>query len=266
MGTANLHNELDDILKLYNPISLDEMDKVKLMNRIDTKFLVSQDILPVILERAVEHYRIVEIDGLRASPYSSIYFDTEDAQMYTMHHNGKLNRYKIRMRSYVSSGDAYLEVKRKSNRGRTSKKRVRIGKEKFESILLEKNEQDFLQERSPYNFNVLTPSLQNFFHRITLVDNKETERVTLDVGLKFRKVGVDSYTEVNRLVIVEMKQDGASKDSYFRSCLNEFSILPQGMSKYCLGMILTHPDLKNNRFKRKIRVINKITNNNLSIN
>lgn len=261
--TTELPDFLQELFLRFDPITLEEMDKVKLMNRVDTKFLICADVLPTLLQKAVDHYRIVEIDGLRASPYSSIYFDTEDAQMYTMHHNGKLNRYKVRMRTYVSSGDSYLEVKKKNNKGRTSKKRIRITNEQFQDVALDEAAQTFIQEKSPYNYSVLRPSLQNFFYRITLVDKNETERVTMDVGLRFRKVGIEKYTMVDNLVIVEMKQDGAAR-SYFRQYLNELSILPKGMSKYCLGMILTDEDIKTNRFKKKIRYINKLTKNNIS--
>lgn len=260
----DLYQSLEDIFQLFDPISLEEMDKVKLMNRIDTKFLVCSDIIPTLLHKAVEHYRIVEIDGLRASPYSSIYFDTEDSEMYVMHHNGKLNRHKIRMRTYVNSGDSYLEIKKKNNKGRTSKKRIRIGQEQFQNISLDESAQLFIREKSPYDYSVLRPCLQNFFHRITLVDKNETERVTMDIGLKFRQVGDEEYIGVNGLVIIEMKQDGAAR-SHFRQYLNELSVLPKGMSKYCLGMILTNPELKNNNFKKKIRYINKIAKSNLII-
>ncbi len=256
---------LEDIFVAFDPISLEEMDKVKLMNRVDTKFLVGFDMVPVLLRKAVEHYRIVEIDGLRASPYSSIYFDTEDVQMYTMHHNGKLNRYKVRMRSYVSSGDSFLEIKRKSNKGRTSKKRVKITPEQFLNISLDETSRVFIRETCPYEYTELRPVLQNYFYRITLVDKNETERITMDIGLKFRSIGEEKYTDVGGLVIVEMKQDGAAR-SHFRRYLNEMSVLPIGMSKYCLGMILTNPGLKNNRFKKKIRYINKIAKSNLVIN
>lgn len=261
---VSIRQSIDTILNKFEPITLAEMDKVKLMNRIDTKFLISIGQLPHILNKAVEQYRIVEIDGLRASPYSSIYFDTNDSEMYTMHHNGSLNRYKIRMRTYLSSGISFLEIKRKNNKGRTSKKRVKIPNEQFQRVSLESEEKAFITEKSPYQYEGLRPSLQNFFYRMTLVDKAETERVTIDIDLQFRPVGAESYTQTNNLVIIEMKQDSTAK-SHFRAYLNELSILPKGMSKYCLGMILTDPCVKSNQFKKKIRYINKLTNSHLKM-
>lgn len=250
-------NILEEQLKAFEPISLVEMDRVKLMNRIDTKFIVGYHQLPEILAKASSAYRILEINSSRVAPYSSIYFDTTDVQMYTMHHNGKLNRYKVRMRLYLQSGDTYLEIKRKNNKGRTSKKRISISREHFESLDLDEVERVFIRDKSPYELENLKPQLQNIFHRITLVDYNDTERVTLDVELNFRKIGANAYVPMDRIVIVEIKQDGAASSS-FRKLLDEASVPPKSISKYCLGMMLTNPGLKYNRFKEKIRLINKI--------
>jgi len=254
----DLKNSFISTIEQFEPISLGEMDAVKLMNRVDTKFLININQLHVLLDKAIEHYKIVEINGERVPHYSSIYFDTEHAEMYRMHHNGKLNRYKIRMRSYVDSGLSFLEVKNKSNKGRTSKNRIKIQEESFQSIQFDEAENDFLKSRTPYTSTQLQPKIQNFFERITLVDKNETERVTIDMGLIYKNPETDAIKAVDDLVIVEMKQDGASK-SHFRCYLNELRILPSSMSKYCLGMVLLYTDLKKNKFNTKIRKINKLT-------
>ncbi len=254
---SEVPQSISELLEKFEPISLAEMDEVQLMNRVDTKFLLGIEKLPIILNKAIEHYRIVEINGSRVSPYSSIYFDTPDAQMYTMHHNGKLNRYKIRMRSYLDSGIAFLEIKSKNNKGRTCKNRMKISSENFQSMRLLSDEQEFLKEMSPYNSDILQPKLQNVFQRITLVDKKKTERVTLDICLNYKKIDSESFKEFNGLVVVEIKQDGAVKNN-FKTYLSESGLLPVSMSKYCLGMVLVNDDIKYNQFKKKLRRINKI--------
>ncbi|NDP20981.1 MAG: polyphosphate polymerase domain-containing protein [Paludibacter sp.] len=258
---SRANDSLLDLFARFDSIPLEEMDNVKLMNRVDTKFLLNIAHLPFLMSKAVDHYRIVEIDGHRISPYSTIYFDTDDADMYIMHHNGKLNRFKIRMRSYVNSKISFLEIKRKNNKGRTSKKRVEINVDQFLSMTFSDDENHFITTKSPYLPSGLKPQLQNFFQRITLVDKNLTERVTLDTSLVYRDLANGNDKSIDGLVIVEMKQDGAYK-SYFKEYLNELKILPGSMSKYCLGMVLLYPDLKKNRFKKKLRIINKITNNN----
>lgn len=256
-----IEERFSDIFNLFDPITLEEMDSVTLMNRVDTKFLININQLPDLLKKAAEHYRIVVIEGERISPYSSIYFDTDDVVMYSMHHNGKLNRYKIRTRTYLNSGMAFLEVKHKNNKGRTSKKRMQIHSDGFVSMCFEKGEKSFIKKILPYDNDLLSPKLQNYFQRVTLVDKNKTERVTMDMGLVFRNVSDGIVKSVDDLVIVEMKQDGACK-SYFREYLNELGVLPGSMSKYCLGMVLVDPSVKYNRFKKKLRKINKITSKN----
>ena len=64
------------------------------------------------------HYKCVEIENKRVSQYQTLYYDTKDMKLYNEHHNGHLNRYKIRHRTYVDSNLSFLEVKFKNNKGR----------------------------------------------------------------------------------------------------------------------------------------------------
>lgn len=258
---ALLSTVTDPISKLttaFKSISLSEMDSVQLMNRVDTKFIINNSQLSELLEMALPDYRIVEIDGKRIIPYSTIYFDTDNTEMYLMHHNGKLNRHKVRMRSYIDSGISFLEIKSKNNKGRTTKNRIGISNEQFDSMILKDKERLFLNEMD-FQPESLTPQIQNNFHRITLVDNDLTERVTLDTRLTFQNISNGLSKKVEDLVIVEMKQDGASS-SRFREYLKNIRINSGSMSKYCLGMMLVNPELKSNGFRNKLRKITKITN------
>ena len=117
---------IEQIIQQFNPISLKEMDGVELMNRTDTKFVVSLDQLLSILEEVKNTYRILEVNNVRFSHYETLYYDTDEFLFYTRHHNGKKNRWKIRKRSYVDSHLNFLELKFKTNRGRTQKQRTGI--------------------------------------------------------------------------------------------------------------------------------------------
>jgi hypothetical protein len=91
--------DLNSVLSSFQPISLEEMDSVKLMNRTDTKYIFNKSKLPSILESLKNDYRCFFINGTRLSTYKTLYFDTEDFLLYRHHHNGILNRYKLRHRS-----------------------------------------------------------------------------------------------------------------------------------------------------------------------
>ena len=117
---------MKSILQNFQPISLDEMSGVKLLNRTDTKFVTSLNQLRKLLSMAEHDYRVQEINGQRIAHYYSTYFDTPTNDMYMRHQNGHQNRQKLRIRSYVDSHLNFLEVKTKNNHGRTKKKRIPI--------------------------------------------------------------------------------------------------------------------------------------------
>lgn len=248
-------NAVKNAIDQFEQISLKEMDSVKLMDRFDTKFVFSRSSLAEILHLASTSYRVLEIDGKRIFDYNSQYFDTEDFGMYHAHHNRKLNRFKVRRREYLNSGQVFFEIKFKSNKGRTRKKRIEVSSQKKK---FHRPEKKFLKKTTPYRAKMLIPILQNFFHRISLVHKHCAERVTIDVGIAYRHV--NKSIDLPFLSIVEIKQDGSSGISDLERILRDKHILPQKFSKYCMGMILLYPDIKYNRFKQKLITLNNLSN------
>ena len=90
------------ILSTYSPISLDEMQGIKLMNRIDTKFVTTTGVLRQLLLMANGAYRVQEIGGERNMRYNTTYLDTPDYQMFYAHQWGHANRQKVRFRNRAS--------------------------------------------------------------------------------------------------------------------------------------------------------------------
>jgi hypothetical protein len=178
--------------------------------------------------------------------------------MFIMHQNGKLNRQKIRIRSYLDSQISFLEVKNKNNKGRTSKVRIPVNSSHILSVEDLQENKCFLEENSLFKTYQLEPVLTNNFNRITLVNNNATERVTIDLNLSFSNYQTGEEKELNQLVVLELKQDGLQY-SDFRNELNRLRIKPVSFSKYCMGTVLTNPNIKYNRFKRKWNLINKLT-------
>ena len=101
-------------MNVYSPITLDEMSGISLMNRTDTKFVAGIERVRELLFMAKNDYFVQQTGGMRILSYYSVYFDTKTFDMYVAHQNDKLNRQKIRIRSYVDSGDNFLEVKTKN--------------------------------------------------------------------------------------------------------------------------------------------------------
>ena len=261
---------IQDIITAFEPITLAQMESVKLMNRIDTKYAVPRTVLPLILEAAKADYYVQEIDGKRIATYDTMYYDTEDLEMYIRHHDRQLVRQKIRVRQYVDSNLTFLEIKRKNNKGRTSKKRIIVPgfdiTADTPSVLKHKRKADeavtvssFIDAKSRYEWSHISPHLWTKFHRITLVNKLKTERLTIDLDLVWDNVVSGEKKTFEDLVIIELKRDG-NVPSKMTHIMLDLRIHPLKISKYCIGTALTTPGIKKNRFKKKIRSIEKLLN------
>ena len=250
-----------DVLAKFDPITLEEMSAVKLMNRIDSKYLVCINRLPEILSHLTENYFVQENVGKRIAHYNTLYYDTPDAKMYVAHHDRKLTRQKLRARIYCDTGAAFCEIKNKNNKKRTKKKRIPIEVSQFSDMLAYDEARTFVTEKLHYEVGSLIPQVENEFDRITLVNKGRTERLTIDSDIRFVNRHTRLSATVPDLVIIELKQDG-NVPSFFKKVLLDLRIKPKRISKYCLGTVLTNPNVKSNRFKRKLRYINKLSQNN----
>jgi len=251
-----MQNTFSDILAdiKVETLSLEETAKVRLMNRVDKKYWFHVSELPSLLEAIKDDYYIQSVDGKLFQDYGTKYFDTQDNKMYTLHHNGKLNRYKIRRRDYLDSDDHFLEIKFKTNQGRTIKKRV---ESTVKAADFNKDENEFLKQRSIFGNDELQVALRNRFTRLTLIARNSPERVTIDTGISF--ISPDKTVDMENLVILEVKSEKNSDESSLKRYLRDRRIKPAGFSKYCIGRALTDSSLKRNRFKQRIREIGKIT-------
>jgi hypothetical protein len=242
---------LDKEIAAFDSTTLEEMDRVKLLNRTDTKFLLSESDLKGILSEVKDNYNALEIEGLRLHSYRSLYFDTPDFKFFTEHHNGYPDRYKVRIRKYLDSGLCFLEIKHKK-KGRTRKSRIRISD--FETELTEQQKQ-YISLTTGMHWD-LRPSLWNEFKRLTLVNKVDEERMTIDLGTHcFIQ---DREVHFAPAVIAEVKQSSGSRNAPFIKAAKKRLIRPIRISKYCLGMIDLYPELKYNSFKPKKMALDKI--------
>ena len=254
--------DINEILEGFRQITLEEMDSVKLMNRVDTKFVLTEGQLAEFLEMCAVDYKVLTIEGKKVAGYESLYYDTADRVMYLRHLYGRKTRQKVRTRTYLDSGLTFLEIKRKDNHRRTRKKRMEIQREEFGDFAVNEKAVEYVAKKSWYRAEELQPALDVSFRRITLVNEEMTERMTIDRELKFNRDGACSSSTgrsvaLEGIVIVEIKQDGLVK-SVARERMHRLGIQEFRVSKYCIGTVLTCPELPNNRMKPKIRYINKL--------
>ena len=250
-----MENNFENIINEFSSISLAEMDEVKLMNRVDSKYVFGLAQFPELLRRVMPHYRILEVEGKRVNQYQTLYYDTPELTLYKNHHNGKKNRFKLRSRMYLSSGVTFLEIKKKNNKGRTIKERKKID-ELVESF--SENDHEFINSLIPGNLS-FGPKLMNRFNRLTLVNRHEQERLTLDYSLEFHSYPEGQSSELGSIVVAEIKQEKINRNSFIIKLLKELHIRPLRISKYCVGTCLVNGSVKYNNFKEKIHWINKVS-------
>ena len=252
MGFAS---KIEAGLTAFGTISLEEISGASLMRRRDSKYVFPVVLLPDLLDAVREQYRVVEILGGRTHSYETTYFDTTELDMYKMHHSGRVNRHKVRIRKYASTSDIFLEVKKKDARGLTMKNRV-AARAANPAMLSE--EETFLSSFTPYDHKAIHPALTNRFKRITLVRHDQKERITLDYQLWFSSERSEASIELPGVAIAEIKYEGLLTNSPFHLALRKVQVVPRRISKYCTGMALLNPELKQNLFKEKIRYIRKL--------
>ena len=244
---------LKEQLKTFTPIDLKQMDRVKLLRRSDTKYLISKKIISDLLPSLVRDYLILEIDGNRIASYHTAYLDTPDKMYYKHHQQGRNKRYKVRFRTYVESCLSFLEVKLKE-KGKTNKKRITS----TQNNSLDEAQKAFLSKWINEDLEQLNTSLENTFQRVTLVHKTDRERVTIDFNLNF--VIKNQMIPLDEQVIIEIKQSRVNRNSVISKLLRSKLIRPFRLSKYCIGCILMDDGLKYNRFKSKLLKINQIQN------
>ncbi len=245
-------DNIKGILSDFTAVTLEEMDNLKLMDRTDTKFIFKKSQLPAVLKELINEYKVLEVNNHRCSKYESLYFDTENFDLYHKHHRGKTNRYKVRYRKYVESDLIFFELKYKNNRDRTVKSRV--SQKKIDEVI-NGSAEALLNQKTMMEPGSLQPKLWINYSRVTLVNKNSPERVTIDIDLLFKRDG--HHKHFDDLIIAEVKQDKAVASPFIR-LMKKMHIREGALSKYCLGVInLFHP-IKHNNFKPNLISLNRL--------
>ena len=242
----------------FESVTLEELDRVELQNRLDTKYLLTVEQLIQLLDGIRQNQYVLEIDGHRIFSYQTIYFDTADFQFYKDHHNGCVNRVKVRSRAYLESSLAFYEIKRKLFGTRTDKQRKRIN-----SVYHCIPDEDYqLIDYRRLQGRPVEKKLTNNFKRITLTNKMFTERITIDFDIHFDN-GI-KQTSLDQVVVVEVKQGKSDVFSNTIQVLKSLRVHESSFSKYAIGVSLLEQQIKHNNFKPILLAIQKI-NTNLAI-
>lgn len=247
MSPDRIHH-IEDLLSRFETIPLGQLESSGLFqNRVDRKFVLPADRLADLIRFFEAGYRVLEVNGKRCFSYQTRYFDTPAFDFYFQHHRDKPSRVKVRERTYLESGLQYVEVKQKEANGRTRKFR--------KPELTVGNSGTFIESHAGFPATALSCTLQSRYQRITLFHKTELEKVTLDLDLCYATDAEE--LGFPNILLLEIKTPGRAASSLIH-WLKEQGIREGSLSKYVLGLISLHPELKHNRFKKAFtNILNK---------
>lgn len=233
-------------LSSFSMHGLQDLDNASLMDRVDKKFVIPRSFLSSLLDFSRAYYSVLEVSGTRISEYRNSYYDTLDYQYYREHHNQRVNRYKVRHRTYVESDASYFEVKFKDNRGRTRKTRLLM---RDSTLPSDRCAMYFSAKCGCYSKSDIQSVQISSYRRISLANEAAAERLTIDANLRHLDINTGVGSCFDSWIVVEVKQNSLNRHSAFYQWAKEFALRPCSFSKYCMGIYYTGPAyLKRNNF------------------
>ena len=224
-----------------------------LQRRVDRKYLLHADALPPVLACLHQGYCLLRAGEQGWAHYENIYLDTPRRDLYHAHRCGRRPRYKIRIRHHVERQLSFLEIKCKTNNGRTAKRRLALP---YGQNHLGASERQFIDRYAPVDTAHLVPCLSISFARLTLVAKGHNERLTFDRDLTF--IGGTCEKRFSRIVIAEIKQAEHSNHLGAVAELRTRHVREAAFSKYCVGTILVVP-VAGNVFKPTLKAVERLS-------
>ena len=240
-------------LARMTPVGLAELiERAGLLTRVDRKYVVPAEGLPHLLEQLAPHARVLDIGGERTFRYESVYFDTPRLVSYHSAAYRRRRRFKVRTRTYLDSGECWLEVKISGARGSITKHRLPYRPSDFDTV---HPGRDFVDEAlaresiAPDADGSLEPVLVTDYHRTTLLLPESASRVTIDTALSWRHD--DATLSLSGLAVIETKT--ASAASPVDRMLWQRGVRPARISKYATGLAALRLDLPDAPWRRTLR-------------
>jgi hypothetical protein len=239
-------------LDALSSIGLDELNqRAELLTRVDRKYLVTRAIADRLVDDLADQALALQIGDSRAFGYRSVYFDTPALSSYHGAAHGRRRRFKVRIRTYLDSGDHFVEVKTRGQRGATVKERVPA----WCDDRLDRDDQQYVREALEaggidVDVRTLAPVLTTEYDRSTLFTPRTGGRTTIDTSLRWRGPDGAGFTAPD-LAIVETKSAGSASD--VDRMLWAMQQRPRSVSKYATGLAVLRPELPSHKWRPVMR-------------
>lgn len=237
-----------DTLAGLGTIDLAELtERAGLQTRRDRKYVLRRRDLHRLLPALTRGARVLDIGGTRLFRYASVYFDTPELTCYRLTALRRRRRFKVRTRTYVDSGDCWLEVKTEGGRAGTVKSRHPHPAREHRDM---SGGRGFVRSVLPEAPDTLEPVLATAYRRATFYLPASGSRLTVDVDLAWQDVA-GAELSLPDLVVVETKTRYAAAES--DRVLWAHGHRPLAISKYATGLAALRPDLPSAPWRRLLR-------------
>lgn len=219
------------------------------------RYVISMELLLEFLASFRSDYAVLPFDTDLTALNTMVYYDVPDFTLYRDHMKGKAARCQVKLKNIQGSQLPMFEVKFRSNKGITGKYLLPFDKDVTQ--LFAGEVADKFYGLAGFTVSELRPSLGSCSDKFVLFDSESHERIEVDAGLQFALAGSEEDGLLIPLAIVRISgsPENASPTARF---FHERRIKSMTFSRYLLGGSMLLPGLKSNRYKHKIRQIQKI--------
>jgi hypothetical protein len=241
------------VVGLLPPIGLDELnERAELLTRLDRKYMLPVGELPLVLGGLDEDVQVLDVAGRRQFAYRSVYFDTAGMDGYLGAARRRRRRFKLRIRTYLDSGEHFFEVKTRGPRGTTVKQRIPYEGELGRLGDKARTYADDVLSEAGIDARRLrfVPVLTTLYRRTTLFLPTSGSRMTVDTALTWTLPdGTVLRTPDRAIVETKSGRAGSRADRLLWSLGHR----PCPVSKYGTGLAALRPDLPANRWLPVLR-------------
>lgn len=220
-----------EILASYPQLPFEKAISIDLNERFDQKFVLPIERSELLIESLKNNFLVQSIHGDVLQVYQTRYWDTDNFDLFQQHAMGRIRRYKVRKRYYVSTNTCFLELKMKE-KSKTLKFRMISD---YNGHFPE-NEMNFLKKKG-VDTSHMRPVLDIMYKRLILWSNELDGRITIDFEYS---LGSDKQSKFQHVAIVEMKGSRQFINSCVRKMPFPISRFQSPFSKYFVGMIECH--------------------------
>lgn len=223
--------------------------------RKERKYIILEHTFEEIIEQIQQHLPIFRYENKpEILNIETTYLDTKDFLLFREYLNRRNFRFKIRLRRYGFDGqfdpEYLVELKIKHN-SISRKKRFKLPAEYFDAFIKNEDLRQVIKEanqgligaQKTYRLihkliksNNFVPVLQTSYHRIAFQKKSKRVRVTVDNGIRHKKLLGKPGTETLDAVVLESKIMGKTP-KWHKKMVNQLSLLKQQrFSKFATGM------------------------------